>query len=188
MQLNATPGLKEINAKSYDLAQFESLYNAIASSLQKYAFYWVKDVESANAIVNDVFVQLWFKNDKPDQIKGYLYQSVKNASLNHLKKEKQLPVSFIDQDELTLIADLTMPLSEVVTESDKLSFLQNTIAQLPQRRQIVFRMFRLEGFSYIEIADLLQISVRTVEDHLGKAMQFIHARAKHLVNEDVTEL
>lgn len=188
MHLNAAPGVTEIESTPNDLIQFELLYRSLSSSLQKYADYYVKDIEFARTIVNDLFVQLWFKKEQPDNVKGYMYRAIKNACLNHLTRQKRSPLSYHDQDELTVMADFYLEIQEVSTESDKLKFLEKVISLLPQRRQLVFRMYRLEGFSYAEIADLLQISVRTVEDHLAKSMLFIHTRAKHLVHVNLTEV
>lgn len=187
MHLKVEPGYTDIESKSYDLEHFELLYNSMSSSLQKYAEYYVRDIEAAKSIVNDFFVQLWFKNRQPEQIKGYMYRAIKNACLNYLEQNKRSLLSYLEQDELTQIADLHIVHDEVSFESDKLRFLQKTIAALPEKRQLVFRMYRLEGFSYAEIADLLQISVRTVEDHLSKSMQFIHARSKQLIHTNLTE-
>lgn len=187
MHLKVEPGNTDVESGSYDPEQFELLYNSMSSSLQKYADYYVRDIEAAKSIVNDLFVQLWFKHAQPGQIKGYLYRAVKNACLNYLAQSKRSPLSYLEQDELTQIADLHIVHQEVGFESDRLKFLQKVIATLPEKRQMVFRMHRLEGFSYAEIADLLQISVRTVEDHLSKSMQFIHARSKHLIHIKLTE-
>jgi len=187
MHLKAEPGCVDIESRSYGVDEFEMLYNSMNSSLQKYAEYYVRDIEAAKSIVNDFFVQLWFKNEQPEQIKGYMYRAIKNASLNYLERSKRSPLSYLEQDELALISDLHIVNQEVSLESEKLKFLQKVIAELPEKRQLVFRMYRLEGFSYAEIADLLQISVRTVEDHLSKSMQFIHARSKHLIHTNLTE-
>lgn len=187
MHLKVEPDYTDVESRSYDLDQFELLYNSMSSSLQKYADYYVRDIEAAKSIVNDFFVQLWFKTEQPGQIKGYMYRAIKNASLNYLKQNKRSPLSYLEQDELTQISDLHVVHHEIGFESDKLKFLQQVIAALPEKRQLIFRMYRLEGFSYAEIADLLQISVRTVEDHLSKSMQFIHARSKHLIHTNLTE-
>lgn len=187
MQLKAEPGYTDVEPKSYDLDQFELLYNSMSSSLQKYADYYVRDIEAAKSIVNDLFVQLWFRSGLPEQIRGYMYRAVKNASLNYLQQNKRNPLSYLEHDELTQISDLHAVYSDISFESDKLKFLQKIISELPEKRQLVFRMYRIEGFSYIEIADLLQISVRTVEDHLSKSMQFIHARSKHFIHTKLTE-
>lgn len=187
MHLKAAPDGTDIETKSFDLIEFELLYNSLSAALQKYADYYVRDMEAAQSIVNDLFIQLWFKTEQPEQIKGYMYRAIKNACLNYLEHNKRSPLSYIEQDELTQIADLYVAHYEISFESDKLKFLQKAIAALPERRQLVFRMYRLEGFSYAEIADLLQISVRTVEDHLSKSMQFIHARSKHLIHANLTE-
>jgi RNA polymerase sigma-70 factor (family 1) len=187
MHLKAAPGFTEIESRKYDLNQFELLYKNLSNSLQRYADYYVRDLDAARSIVNDLFVQLWLKNEQPGNVKGYMYRSVKNGCLNYLAQQKRNPLYYLEQDELTFIADLNFSARDETDESDQLKFLQKVISLLPEKRQLVFRMYRLEGFSYAEIADLLQISVRTVEDHLAKSMQFIHAHSKHLVHKKLTE-
>ena len=173
--------------RKFDSKQFELLYNNLYSSLQKYAVYYVNDFEVAKSVVNDLFLQLWFKTEHPLNIKGYLYRSVKNACLNYLGKHKKSILFYVEQDELVELADLTPTFEHGYIETSRIDFLNQTISLLPQKRQLVFRMHRLEGFSYAEIADLLQISPRTVEDHLAKAMQFLHTQAKHFLYTNLTE-
>lgn len=187
MHLNVAPGFTEIESKAPDLVQFELLYNRLNHSLQKYADYYIKDPEVARTIVNDLFVQLWFKKELPDNINGYVYRSIKNACLNYLEQQKRSPLSYLEHNELTVIADHNFAIEASPHKSDKLRFLESVISMLPPKRQLVFKMYRLEGFSYAEIADLLQISARTVEDHLSKSMQFIHTHSKHLVDQKLTE-
>ena len=171
----------------WDLIQFEETYRRWSLLLQRYANYYVRDEEASHSIVNDLFVHLWFSKKHPDNIKGYLFRAVKNAALNVISRQKRSPITYLDEPELTLVADLSPLNLEEADESEKLQFLQKVIGMLPERRQLVFKLYRIEGFSYAEIAELMQISVRTVEDHLAKSMQFIHAQAKHLVNDNLTE-
>lgn len=187
MDLNAETDYTAIEPRSTDLTRFELLYNDMSGPLLKYADYYVNDLEAANGIVNDLFVQLWFKNWQPENIKGYLYRAVKNASLNYLEQHKRSPLSYLGTEELALISDLQEVRQDPGVEPDRLKYLENVISLLPKKRQLVFRMYRLEGFSYAEIAALLQISVRTVEDHLSKSMQFIHAQSKPIFHTNLTE-
>lgn len=187
MHLKVAPGFTEIESKALDLIQFELLYKRLSNSLQKYADYYIKDIEAARTIVNDLFVQVWLKKEMPGNVNGYMYRAIKNACLNYLVQQKRSPLSYLEQDELTLVSDHHFAIEEINCESDKLRFLENIISKLPPKRQLVFKMYRLEGFSYAEIADLLQVSARTVEDHLSKSMQFIHAHSKHLVHQKLTE-
>ncbi|WP_256010169.1 sigma-70 family RNA polymerase sigma factor [Desertivirga xinjiangensis] len=176
----------DIMGENVDLVNFELLYNRWSGLLHQYAFYIVRDEEVAGSLVNDLFVQLWFKQTKPENLKGYLFRAIKNASINYLATRQNYPLTLLDQEELTTISDLSS-ISPESDHADKLSMLQNLISQLPQKRQLVFRMHRIEGFSYAEIAELLQISVRTVEDHLSKAMQFIHTHSKPFLCRKLTE-
>lgn len=172
-----------------DSEQFDLLYSHWTPMLQKYAIYFLKDQASAETIVNDVFVKLWLSGNSISYPKTYLYRSVKNACLNYLAQQKQQVVSYVAQYELQNISDLNLNLDYhlVTEESERLVFLQNLIDQLPPKRQLVFKLYRLEGLSYAEIAEFLNISIRTVEDHLSKSMQFIYANAKHLLHYNLTE-
>lgn len=170
-----------------DLIEFEMMYQRWGVLLHRYANYYIRDAEAAHSIVNDLFLSLWFDRRRPENPKGYLFKSVKNASLNFIVKQKRNPISYLEESELTVFSDLTVPVLIEDSKSDKLEFLQKIIESLPERRQLVFKLYRFEGFSYAEIAELMQISVRTVEDHLSKSMQFIHSKAKQLIDLDLTE-
>lgn len=169
-----------------ELVNFEVLYKRWSGMMHQYALYFVKDEEAAASLVNDLFVQLWFNKTSPDNLKGYLFRAIKNSALNYLKQYKNNSLTLLEQDDLTAISDLSFA-DEVTSESEQLVFLHFLISKLPERRQLVFKMHRIEGFSYAEIAELLQISVRTVEDHLSKSMQFIYDRSQHLIHRKLTE-
>jgi len=170
-----------------ELPEFELIYKQWNVSLQKYAHYFLRDEEASRSIVNDLFLYLWFSKKQPDNCKVYLFRAVKNASLNYIKKHGNIPLLYVEDDRLTILSDAIPESGSPGIESEKLTFLKRIISLLPERRQLVFRLHRLEGFSYAEIAELMHISVRTVEDHLAKSMQFIHAHAKHLVDRKLTE-
>ncbi|SOD12828.1 sigma-70 family RNA polymerase sigma factor [Pedobacter xixiisoli] len=164
---------------------FDKLFKNFSEMLYNYAFYYLNDMEAAKSVVNDTFLRLWDGKRKPLYIKPYLYRSVKNACLNYLSQRKD-NVVFKESFELENLSDGFVNVHHNEDTIDKLLFLEKVISNLPAKRQLVFKMFRFEELSYAEIAELLNISVRTVEDHLAKSMQFIHAQAKHLVDGKLT--
>jgi RNA polymerase sigma factor (sigma-70 family) len=176
--------IKHQNNHSGDLAM---LYKRWSILLRGYAEYYLNDSEEASSIVNDVFLQLSSQKNDIENIKGYLFKAVKNAALNQISSNKRKKIQYLESQDLAVLSDLSQPAVFPPSESAQMDFLQKTIAQLPQKRQLVFRMHRIEGFSYAQIAEFLQISHRTVEDHLAKSMKFIHEHAKHFFNEQLTE-
>jgi len=164
---------------------FNSLFKRFSEMLYTYAFYYLNDMEAAKTVVNDIFLRLWNGKQRPLYIKPYLYRSVKNACLNYLSQRKD-NVVLKESIELERLSDGSVDIHHTNETVDKLLFLEQVISNLPVKRQLVFKMFRFEELSYAEIAELLNISVRTVEDHLAKSMQFIHAKAKHLVDVKLT--
>jgi len=167
---------------------FEALYRRWSVILNNYANYFLNDADAANHIVNDLFLQLWKSERNIDNIKGYLFRSVKNAALNHLARHKKNIVDYVEWSELSTIADLQAVTITEYEASDKILLLRKLISTLPEKRQLVFKMHRIEGFSYAEIADLLQISLRTVEDHLAKSMKYLHEKCAVYLNQHLTEL
>lgn len=162
--------------------QLDYLYKRWASILIKYANYYLNDSEAASSVVNDIFIKLWKGEQEVENTKGYLFKSVKNASLNHLSSTSKKQVSYVEVHELVLISDESQIQEFYAEESAQLVHLQKLISKLPEKRQLVFKMHRIEGFSYIEIADLLGISIRTVEDHLVKSMKYIHENCRLFFN------
>lgn len=185
MDIQEPSSIYSVRAVDNVALDLEILYKNWNGILCSYAFYYLKDMEAAKTVVNDAFVQLWKMESKPTYLKAYLYRAVKNACLNYISKRK-LSIVYTDYAELEMLSDNKEHQEPVEGEQEKLLFLEMVISELPSKRQLVFRLFRLEGLSYLEISELLNISVRTVEDHLSKSMQFIHARAKHLVDEKLT--
>ncbi|WP_316801266.1 sigma-70 family RNA polymerase sigma factor [Pedobacter frigidisoli] len=162
--------------------QIELLYKRWASILKNYANYYLNDNEASSSIVNDIFIKLWNTDQEILNPKAYLFRSVKNASFNHLGGQHKKTVSYLDTEELTLLSDELQPPGFATEDHPQQLFLQNLIQKLPEKRRLVFKMHRIEGLNYAEIAELLQISTRTVEDHLAKSMKFIHENCQHFFN------
>lgn len=168
----STAGHPEHHTPVYDLKAFEDLYRRMYPTLKKYAVYLVRDEEEAQLLLNDVFLGIWKNNIRISEEKAYLFRAVKNASISYLKNTK-VRLAELDDDELPAIADQNADPSQLYQEKDRKRVLYNLIDQLPERRRLVFYLYRIDGFSYKEIAVLLDISVRTVEDHLVKGFQFL---------------
>ncbi len=124
----------------------------------------------AQDVVQDVFTKLWDKRDNvsiDSNEKSYLFQAVKNRSLEILRKQKN------DQKVSTAdYKDLYVDGSEIDEQARKYmlkEFLYKSIRQLPPKCQEIFVMNKVNGLTYNEIALDLDISVKTVENHIGKA-------------------
>ncbi|HWW42913.1 RNA polymerase sigma-70 factor [Pedobacter sp.] len=172
---HSTAGSAEHHTPVYDLKTFEDLYRRMYPTLIKYAVYLVKDAEEAQLLLNDVFISIWKNKVQITEEKAYLFRSVKNAALTYLKNSK-VQFRILEEEQIPLIPDQNADPSQAYQEKDRNRALYNLIDQLPERRRLVFYLYRIDGFSYKEIATLLDISVRTVEDHLVKGFQFLQEK------------
>ena len=158
--------------KEGDVRAFETLFRACYEPLCRYAYQWLENRETAEEIVQDLFYVLWKERENLQiftSVKGYLYRSVKNKSLQYLEQEK------VRDDYRKRYADDAM--IETSTPQDELEYkeleqqIEATLYHLPERRQMIFHMHRMEGKKYSEIARELQISVKTVEAEMSKALR-----------------
>lgn len=146
---------------------FKQHYEALCS----FVFGMVKDYDTSEEIVQELFVNFWEKrNDIPDNvsIKAYLYRAARNRVLNQIKHIKI-------KEDFKLFNQEEMSNAEQNTDNQlETSELQKIIAQalnkLPPERKKIFLMSREEGLKYKEIADELNISIKTVENQMGKAL------------------
>jgi RNA polymerase sigma-70 factor (family 1) len=176
---NNTAGIKQSDVQVLDEKVFEDLYRRMYPTLKKYAVYLLKDVEEAQLILNDVFIAIWKNNTLLLNEKAYLFRAVKNAATNYQKNSK-VNLQHIEEEEVQEILDMKADPFQTYMYKDRNRMLYFFIDQLPERRRLIFCMYRIDGFSYKEIAALLDISVRTVEDHLVKGFQFLQEKVlKH---------
>ncbi|WP_293304860.1 RNA polymerase sigma-70 factor [Pedobacter sp. UBA5917] len=173
---NNTAGFNDDQEQKFDEKTFEDLYRRMYPTLKKYAFYLVKDVEEAQLILNDVFISIWKNGTILSNEKAYLFRAVKNAATNYHKAPKTDFWHIDSEEEAPEIIDLKETPAQAFQNKDRNRILYTLIDQMPERRRLIFYMYRIDGFSYKEIAALLDISVRTVEDHLVKGFEFLQQK------------
>ncbi len=165
------------NERSYELF-FNEHYNALC----RFAFTFLKDADDAEEIVQNIFVKLW--NDREGieiktSVKSYLFTAVRNASLNQLK-HIDIKETYKQHNQLQIQQgyniDGEMEASELQEK------ITNAIQSMPEQRKKIFGMSRFEGLKYKEIAKQLNISPKTVENHMGIAIKFLREELKEYLH------
>ncbi|MFA5668117.1 MAG: RNA polymerase sigma-70 factor [Balneolaceae bacterium] len=169
-----------------DEQAFEELFFEYYNQLSKFANTITKSREYARDTVQDVFLKIWRNRANFEirvSIKVYLYQAVRNQALNLLEKQKtrQRLVENIQHERGVYEsysneghnADDTKVNDSNTSEAALIRRVWELVEQMPERRRLVFELHRKHGLSYKEIAKVLEIAPKTVENHVGQALQFI---------------
>ncbi|MCI4667290.1 MAG: RNA polymerase sigma-70 factor [Bacteroidia bacterium] len=152
--------------------EFEQLFRLHFLPLKAYAQKWLKDPLEAEEIVQEVFVQLWekrFQLNINTSIKAYLFRAVYHKVLNIHRHEKVRHAHQEYAQSKGTKLEFEDP-AETVELKDRIAA---AIGMLPQKCGEVFKMSRLEGLSYKEIAQKMNISPKTVEVQMGKALKLL---------------
>jgi RNA polymerase sigma-70 factor (ECF subfamily) len=163
--------------KNGNEAAFEKVFKTYFRNLHAFAYTFMKDDVIAEEIVQNVFFRIWEKKEQlqiDDSLKAYLYRSVHNESLNHLKHLK-IKNSFQLQYSGTMESsnqDASNQMIATELEND----IQKAISELPPQCRTIFQMSRFEQLKYQQIADQLNISIKTVENQMGKALKVLRLR------------
>lgn len=163
--------------KSGDVAVFERLFNAYYAPLCLYAGRMTGDPDKARDIVQDIFVN-FYSNCKKLQIntsiRGYLFRTVHNACLNHIK---QLKTHAFHHEYLKLHLQ-EWDDRDVMIRMELEQRIRLAIGDLPEQCREIFEMNRFEGKKNSDIARILGISVRTVETQISKALRILREHLK----------
>ena len=161
-----------------DNVAFEELFKKYFASLMAFSRKILGDEDDAREVVHQVFINLWEKRDEIDlstSLKSYLFTSVNNRSLNVIRDRKKFSSQEVPEQagEWDVSAQLeSMELEEKIREA---------IASLPERCRVIFELNRFDGMKYSEIAGHLDISVKTVENQMTKALKLLREQvAKYL--------
>ncbi len=158
-----------------DTYAYECLFKEFYENLVNFAFQYVKDIQIAENLVQDVFLKIWNRREKLkiiSNVKSYLFTSVKNHALNFLQREK---VRFEPLDEAETKEYLKNPFEEL-EEKEILSKVHDSIEELPEKCRITYKLFIHNEFSYSEIAEIQNVSVNTVKTHMFRAVKTLRSR------------
>jgi RNA polymerase sigma-70 factor, ECF subfamily len=170
------PGTLQAVPASADMA-FEQLFKEHFKGLYAYAYTILKNEAQAEETVQNVFYKIWEKNIQPEietSAKAYLYKAVYHESLNYLKhqKIKAQYQSHVMQHNKKQAESA----SKRVLVKELEARLRQAMNELPEQCRTIFQMSRFDGLKYQEIASELGISVKTVENQMGKALKQLRVK------------
>lgn len=145
--------------------------------LVRYGTTFLKDSDEAEDIVQQVFVSLWEKRSElaiHTSIRAVLYKSVQNACLNKIKHLK-IRNSYAEEFKATTAHENSSDPAQVNELNER---IQQAMESMPEQCGRIFKMSRFEQLRYQEIADQLGLSVKTVENQMGKALKIVREELK----------
>ena len=163
----------------FDKEQFELLFKTHFNYLCNFAKQYVNDADTAQDICQKVFIALWEKRENLNSnqsIKSYLFTAVKNRCLNYIRDNKKYRSKVLDLDCGDF--DLAEKEEDQFGEEELKSKIDKAMNSLPEKCRMVFEMSRFQKMKYREIAEELDISQKTVEAHMSKAMKILREALK----------
>jgi RNA polymerase sigma-70 factor, ECF subfamily len=166
---------------SGDYNAFRELFTHHYRALCNYAMRVVATRETAEEVVSDVFVKLWKNREQIEvhtSFQAYIYRAVRNQALDYLK----LRVHRQNERESLDNVQWNMSHADHFSPAEELSFnefydhIEGCIQRLPRQCQVIFRLSREEGLRYRDIAERLDISVKTVETQMSRALKVLRER------------
>lgn len=162
-----------LKLKEGDEQAFKALFQKYYASMCHFASQYLKDADMAEETVQELFVRLWEKRSTltiETSVNHYLFRSVRNHCLNQLQHQK------IKQQYASRVMESSskeVDWQPFYMEVDLMERIEKSIASMPPKRQEIFRLSREQGLKYKEIADKLDISVKTVEAQMGLALKHL---------------
>ncbi|MBW6535581.1 MAG: RNA polymerase sigma-70 factor [Mariniphaga sp.] len=164
--------------KSGDEKAFEVLFRRYYPHLCLYATQILKNPSAAEEIVQELFVHIWERRTETEietSLKNYLFRAVKNHCLNYIK-HNQIKREYSQK----ILAENEHFSTEYDFESQTELFrkIEESISALPEKRQEIFRLSRQKGLKYREIAERMNISIKTVETQMGLAIKTLREKLR----------
>lgn len=152
--------------------QFSEYFHTLYRPLCLHALHYLQDSDDAEDIVQETFANLWEKLQVEDiaSAKSYLYTAVRNNCLTKIRDAK--PTTPIDHG----FVDETLTEEEQTERAEMESRIWKMIDELPERRREIFLMAKRDGMRYKDIAEQTGLTVKTVENHVLRAMQSLRSK------------
>ena len=158
-----------------DQQAYKELFTSLYSYLYHFARTLVRAKEPAEEIVSDVFIKVWEKRKdlkKIENLKVYLYITTRNMAFNYLDKQKRIPTDHLE-DIPAEFTSVYFDQEQLMITADMLTLIQKAIDQLPPKCRMIFKLVKEDGLKYREVAEIMNVSVKTVENQLAIALHKI---------------
>ncbi len=155
--------------------KFRLLMELTSDQLLCFAMGLVKNKETAEEIVSDVFVTIWKKRKGLAQIKNlksYLFICVKNGCITHFRKAKNDKIIYLNEIKDFYFAEMDKPENDFI-DDDLVDQLYAAIESLPPKCKMAFSLAKINGLKHKEIAEVMNVSPKTVNNHLVSALKRI---------------
>jgi RNA polymerase sigma-70 factor, ECF subfamily len=162
-----------------DETAFEMIFRKYYQTLCRYANSFLSDKVEAEEVVQSSFLNFWEKRSSliiTTSLKAYLYQTVRNRCLNVIKHDKVKQQHL--QHETVMGINHHEGTSESILSNELEQKIYLAMQVLPEQCRLVFKLSRFEELKYQEIADQLNISVKTVENQIGKALKIMREQLR----------
>jgi RNA polymerase sigma-70 factor (ECF subfamily) len=165
--------IPELQNKIYsgDTQAFKALYDCFCAPLLQLALAIAHNREMAEEIVADVFIAVWKKKKDLQQVsnlKWYLYAATRNIALNYLRKYAHKKTLHLDE---AYLPDYEINPEAQLISNEMVRHINMAISELPPQCRIIFKLVKEDGLKYREVAVLLNISIKTVENQVGIALK-----------------
>ncbi|MCE4563344.1 RNA polymerase sigma-70 factor [Maribellus sp. CM-23] len=172
--------------KRADKKAFQKLFEKYALRIYHFSFSYLKNENDAEELVQNVFLKIWDKRefiDTSQNIKAFIFKIAVNTIYDFIR-HKNIEHAFQDYARLNYKTSDNFTWHSVIFEEMQ-GTLNNLVARLPDQQQTIFRLSKQEGLTNDEIAEKLNLSKRTVENHLYRALSFLK---KHFKDESFLAL
>jgi RNA polymerase sigma-70 factor (family 1) len=162
-------------ARFEDQQAYKELFTSFYSHLFHFALSVVKSKESAEEVVSDIFIKIWQKRkalEKINNLKVYLYVATRNIAFNYCDRQKRAATNSIDDFSVEFTSRYFDPEQLLIT-ADMMSRIEKEIDKLPPKCKMIFKLVKEDNLRYREVAEILNISVKTVENQLAIALRKI---------------
>lgn len=170
--------------KDGDNTAFEAMFCAYAEKLCSFAEQYVKSPAVAEEIVQDLFLEIWRDREQwspRKNVRAYLYRTVRNAALDYLKHE-EVVAAWKKEAGVEKAAYRSSP-AEDLDRKELGRAIQDAVEQLPRRQRTAFILSRRHDMTYREVAETLDISIKTVETHMHRAFESLREILAHYTRE-----
>jgi len=171
-QLELNTLIQEMTMTNSESA-YKALFKILFNPLRNFSFSIVKSSELAEEVASDVLFMLWYNREKLCEVKNiryYAFTSAKNKSLNILKKDFGKHVISLNEIDVDIHIDYFNP-ELILLQGELKQQLEDAIKTLPKQCKLVFKLIKEDGFSYKDVAEMLEISPKTVDAHLVNAIK-----------------